>query len=188
MERAALFLDVANTELAFRRYNSRVDYLGLREYIADGRSLVEAFAYVPMNPRHPERKRNFIDFLRRNGFWVRSKVGKPRPQNKWKCAFDIEMTLDMLRYARHARIDILVLGSGDGDMTPVLQELRMNGVRCEVASTRESIAEDLLGVASGFIDLGKIIVAQSQERSGDAMDADGHSGDPNIDFRVNAEE
>ena len=39
MERTALFLDIANLEQAFRRYQVKIDYLGLRDFIADGRSL-----------------------------------------------------------------------------------------------------------------------------------------------------
>lgn len=187
MERVAVFLDIANLEQAFRRYEAKIDYLGLRDYIAEGRFLVETFVYLPINPHDPERKRNFIDFLKRNGFWVRSKIGKPRPDNKWKCNFDIEMAVDMLHYAQHGRVDIVVLGSGDGDFIPVLQAIRMNGVRCEVASTKETMAEDLLGAASGFIDLGKIIVAQSQQTNIDGMPIDGIPPVPDIDADVDAE-
>jgi uncharacterized LabA/DUF88 family protein len=187
MERAALFLDIANLEQAFRRYGTKIDYLGLRDFIAEGRCLVETFAYVPINPYDPERKRNFIDFLKRNGFLVRSKVGKPRPDHKWKCNFDIEMAVDMLHYAQHGRVDIVVMGSGDGDFIPILQAIRMNGVRCEVASTKETMAEDLLGAANGFIDLGKIIVAQSHEPNIDAMPVDDIPLTPGIDPQVDVE-
>jgi uncharacterized LabA/DUF88 family protein len=187
MERAALFLHTAILEQAFRRYQVKIDYLGLRDFIAAGRLLVETFAYVPINPYDPERKRSFIDFLKRNGFWVRSKLGKPRPNNKWQCNFNIEMAVDMLHYAQHGRVDIVVMGSGVGDFIPVLQAIRSNGVRCEVASTKETMADDLLGAASGFIDLGKIIVAQSQE-SVDATAVDDIPPVDGIDAHVDVEE
>ena len=187
LERLAAFLQLASLEQAFRQYGAKIDYLGLRDFIAEGRSLVETFVYLPISPYDPERKRNFIDFLKRNGFLVRSKVGKPRPDHKWKCNFDIEMAVDMLHYARHGRVDIVVMGSGDGDFAPLLQEIRMNGVRCEVAATRETMAEDLLGVASGFIDLGKIIVAQSREPNIDAMPVDDIPLTPGIDPQADVE-
>lgn len=163
MERTAIFLDVANLERAFRTYGVRIDYLGLRNYLAEGRFLVETFAYLPLSPYDPASRKGFINFLRHHGFFVRSKVGKPRPDNKWKCNFDVEMAVDILHYIHHARIDIIVIGSGDGDMLPVCEEIRWSGVRCEIASTKESLAEDLLGAASSFVDLGSVIVEQADE-------------------------
>jgi uncharacterized LabA/DUF88 family protein len=160
MERTAIFLDIANLEQQFRKLNTHIDYLGLRDYLAEGRSLVETFVYFPINPYYPERKKKFADFLRKNGFFVRSKVGKPRPNNKWKCNFDVEMAVDILHYAHHGRVDIIVIGSGDGDMLSICKAVRRTGVRCEVAATKESTAEELVGAANGYIDLGSVIREQ----------------------------
>lgn len=168
MERVMMFFDLANLENGFRQFGVRVDYLGLRDYLAEGRVLVEAFAYLPINPNNPEGKRQFAEFLQRNGFFVRSKIGKPRPGNKWKCNFDVEMAVDILHCAHHSRVDIVVIGSGDGDMLPICEELRLLGVRCEIAATKGSTAEDLLGAASGFVDLGAIVREQRDEMMGTA--------------------
>jgi uncharacterized LabA/DUF88 family protein len=161
MERTAVFLDVANLECGFREFQQRIDYLGLRDYLAEGRFLVETFAYVPVSPYQPDKKKDFIDFLQRNGFLVRAKLGKPRTENRWKCNFDVELAVDMLHFAHHGRVDIIVIGSGDGDLIPVLQEIRLSGIRCEVASTLKTVSQDLLAAASGFIDLGKVIREQA---------------------------
>jgi uncharacterized LabA/DUF88 family protein len=163
MERAAIFLDFANLEQGFRKLGTQIDYLGLRDYLAEGRLLVETFGYLPISPYNPDRKKNFADFLWDNGFFVRSKVGKPRPNHKWKCNFDVEMAVDILHCAHHARMDIIVIGSGDGDMLPICEEVRRSGVRCEIAATPESASEDLLRAASDYIDLGTIIRAQREE-------------------------
>lgn len=157
MERTVLFLDIANLECSFRHYDAQIDYVGLRDFLAEGRFLVDAFVYLPISPYEPNAKDSFIDFLSRNGFYVRSKLGKPRPNDRWKCNFNVEMAVDMLHFTHHGRAEIVVLGSGNGDMIPVCHEMRMNGVRCEVAATRQSVADDLLRVANGFIDLGEII-------------------------------
>jgi len=125
--------------------------------------LVETFAYLPINPYNPERKRHVAEFLCDNGFFVRSKIGKPRPNSKWKCNFDVEMAVDILRFIHHARADIIVIGSGDGDMLSICEEVRRSGVRCEIAATRECMAPELLGAASGYIDLGTIIREQREE-------------------------
>lgn len=163
MERSAIFLDFANIEHGFRDLGVQVDYLGLRDYLAEGRLLVETFAYLPISPYNPEGKNNFADFLRNNGFFVRSKVGKPRPNHRWKCNFDVEMAVDILHYAHQCRVDIVVIGSGDGDMLPICREVRRSGVRCEIAATPESLSAELLDAASGYIDLGTVIRDQREE-------------------------
>ncbi len=163
MERIAIFLDLANLEQAFRRLGAKIDYLGLRDYLAEGRVLVETYAYLPINPFHPESKQHFADFLQRNAFLIRSKLGKPRPDDRWKCNFDVEIAVDILRCIQHCRIDIVIIGSGDGDMLPICEELRLRGVRCEIAGTNESAADELLAGASGYIDLGTLIREQREE-------------------------
>jgi uncharacterized LabA/DUF88 family protein len=162
-ERTALFLDFANLEHSFGELGTQIDYLGLRDYLSEGRLLIETFAYVPISPYNPERKKNFTDFLLDNGFLVRSKVGKPRPNHKWKCNFDVEMAVDILHYTHHARVDIIVIGSGDGDMLPICEEVRRSGVRCEIAATPGSASGELLAAASGYIDLGTVIREQREE-------------------------
>lgn len=156
MERVALFLDHANLQGAFREVNVQVDYLGLRDYLSDGRFLVEAFVYVPINPEHPEAMQGFTDFLRREGFFVRSKLGK-RAGDGWKCNLDVEMTIDILRYVNRTRVDIVVIGAGDGDLAPVAHELRQQGIRCEVASTPSSVARELRQACNGFVDLSSVM-------------------------------
>jgi len=163
MERIAMFLDAANLEHGFRNLGAQIDYLGLRDYLAEGRLLIETFVYLPINPSRPDSKAQFIGFLQDSGFFVRSKVGKPRPNDKWKCNFDVEMAVDILHYAQHGRVDIIVIGSGDADMAPVCKEVRWCGVRCEVAATRECTAKELLTAASGYIDLNMIIHQQQEE-------------------------
>ena len=163
MERTAIFLDVANLEAGFRNLGTHIDYLGLRDYLAEGRLLVETFVYLPINPYHPEQKARFAEFLQSNGFFVRSKIGKARPGHKWKCNFDVEMAVDILHYAQHGRVDIIVMGSGDADMAPVCKKVRLCGVRCEIAATKESTSPELVNVASSYIDLNSVIHQQREE-------------------------
>jgi uncharacterized LabA/DUF88 family protein len=170
MERVTIFLDLANLEQGFRKLGVQVDYLGLRDYLADGRVLVETFAYLPINPYTPDRKKHFADFLQRNGFLVRSKIGKPRPGNRWKCNFDVEIAVDVLHCAHHGRVDIVVIASGDGDMLRLCDEVRLLGVRCEIAATRESTAEELIRAASGYVDLGAIVREQCEEVMGNSSE------------------
>jgi uncharacterized LabA/DUF88 family protein len=165
MERTAIFLDLANLEQGFRKLGERVDYVGLRDYLAEGRILVETFVYLPISPYDPEGKKDLVDFFQLNGFLVCSKIGKRRPGRKWKCHFDTEMAVDILHFAHYVDVDIIVIGSGHSDMLPICEEVRWRGVRCEIAATKDCAAEELLSAASGFIDLGSIIQQQRESQN-----------------------
>jgi hypothetical protein len=71
----------------------------------------------------------------------------------YKCNFDVEIAMDMLRTVYQVKPDIIVLASSDSDFVPLVQEVRKAGVRVEVAAFVETSGADILRKASGFIDL-----------------------------------
>lgn len=156
MERVALFLDHANLQGAFNALNTQIDYVGLKNYLSDGRFLVEAFVYIPVHPERQEKACSFIEFLQHKGFFVRPKLGK-KAGDRWKCNVNMEMTIDILRYTYSSKADIIVIGAGDGDLAPLVQEVRYNGIRCEITSTPATAARELILAASGFIDLSVVV-------------------------------
>ena len=160
MERHAQFWDLANIESAFRRLEARIDYTGLRTYLAGGRSLIDTFCYVPQNPHRPDDREVLLRHFKKHGFFVRTKIGQKRCGGQWKCNFDVEMACDILRFVEYAKPDTIAVCSGDRDMKAVYQSVRERGVRVEVAATRNSFAWEILDAASSFIDLGKVIADQ----------------------------
>lgn len=151
MERVLVFLDFANIDAGCRPFG-RMDYASLLEYLAQGRFLVEAYAYVPVDPRRPEGRDPLIRHLQRSGWMVFPKLGKIAG-NSYKSNVDVEMTIDMMRSAEQIRPDIMLLCSGDGDFIPVVRELRRRGIRTEVASFEAQADATLPYEASGFISL-----------------------------------
>ena len=129
MERIVLFNDYANTNAAFKSCNLEPDYGGLLEYLSEGRFLVEANAYLPIDPRNPHARDRKIDSLWRSGWLVHEKVGAIAGDT-YKCDFDVEITLDLMRTAEIVKPDIIVLLSGDKDFIPVILELRVLGRSC----------------------------------------------------------
>lgn len=156
MEKLAIFFDHANVNGAFHELGHEVDYSRLRDYIAEDRFLVEAFIYYPINPKKQAEARKRIDSLEEDGFFVRPKLGKPAGEDKYKCNVDVEMAIDILRFVHAAKVDIVALVAGDGDMCALVREVRFNGVRCEVAFTGK-VAAELRRAANGFIDLKQFI-------------------------------
>jgi hypothetical protein len=71
----------------------------------------------------------------------------------YKCNFDVEITMDVLKAVYQVKPDIIVLATGDSDFIPLIQEVRKAGVRVEVAAFEETAGIDIMLKASGFIDL-----------------------------------
>ena len=155
MQKVAVFLDYANVEAASRAAGYSVDYGELLEYLADedeGRLLQAAYAYVPIDPRLEHARDSEIESLWRDGYVVRSKVGSVAGTS-YKCDFDIEMTLDIVRSSFDLKPDIVVIVSGDSDFVPVVLDLREKGIRVEVASFSYSMSNILARRCSGHINL-----------------------------------
>jgi uncharacterized LabA/DUF88 family protein len=167
MERIVIHDDYANTKRAFDERGVRRDNKDLLGYLSEGRFLVEAHTYVPIDPRNPHARDREIEELWRAGWLVHPKIGSPAGDT-YKCDFDVEITLDLMRTAEIVKPDIIVLLSGDKDFVPVILELRQRGIRVEVAAFPElNAAREVMLKASGFIDLG----AYLEERQDQATEA-----------------
>jgi uncharacterized LabA/DUF88 family protein len=167
MEKIAIFLDFANTNAALQRADAYPDYAGLLLYLSEGRFLIEAQAYVPIDPRNPHGRDRSIESLWLSSWLVHSKVGSIAGDT-YKCDFDVEITLDLMRTAETVRPDIIVLVSGDKDFVPVMLELRRRGIRVEVAAIPEvNAAKEMILKASGFIDLQQYL---EQEKDFETVD------------------
>lgn len=153
MEKLVLFNDYANTNAAFKNNGTRPDYQDLLDYLAEGRFLVEAHAFVPIDPRNPHARDSLIQGLWSYGYLVHTKMGAIAGDT-YKCDFDVEITLELMRTAEIVKPDIIALVSGDKDFVPVILELRRRGIRVEVAAFPGiNAAEEVILKASGFVDL-----------------------------------
>lgn len=157
-ERVAIFADYPNTLDALRRAGRQIDLVALRDYLAEGRHLIEAFLYVGVHPlpAHAQADQATLQRLRQHGFLVRTKPAQLLPNGQPHCAFDLELALDVQEFVARTRPDIVVIVTGNGDFTPLVQRLRLQGIRVEVASLPDSIPAALLGMANGFVDLTQI--------------------------------
>ncbi len=151
-EKVVLFLDYANINRAAREKRYRLDYCDLLHYVGEDRFLIDAHCYVPINPRNEHRLDREIEELWRSGYIVTTKLGTIAG-GTYKCNFDVEITMDMLKAMYQVKPDIIVLASGDSDFVSLIQEVRKYGVRVEVAAFEETAGTDILLKCSGFIDL-----------------------------------
>ncbi len=106
MEKVVFFLDYANINRATREKRCRLDYRDLLEYVSEGRFLIDAHCYVPINPRNEHRLDGEIEELWRSGYIVNSKIGSIAG-GTYKCNFDVEIAMDMLKVVYQMRPDIV---------------------------------------------------------------------------------
>ncbi len=151
-EKVVFFLDYANINRAAREKRYRLDYQNLLHYVGEGRFLLDAHCYVPINPRNEHRLDREIEELWRSGYIVTTKMGTIAG-GTYKCNFDVEISMDMLKATYQVKPDIIVLASGDSDFVSLIQEVRKSGVRVEVAAFVETAGTDILLKCSGFINL-----------------------------------
>jgi len=165
-EKVVFFLDFANINRAARERRCRMDYHDLLHYVGEERFLVDAYCYVPINPRNEHRSDGVIEELWRSGYIVNSKVGTIAG-GTYKCNFDVEITMDVLKVVYQVKPDIIVLASGDSDFVSLVQDVRKSGVRVEVAAFEETAGTDIMSKCSGFIDLGVYFDAYLAARDGE---------------------
>ena len=114
-----------------------------------------------------------IQDLWRSVYIVTTKLGTIAG-GTYKCNFDVEITMDILKVVYQVKPDIIVLASGDSDFVSLIQEVRKSGVRVEVAAFVETAGTDILSKCSGFIDLAvyyaSYLAAQNGEKAEDSVE------------------
>jgi len=130
-QRVAIFVDVQNMFYSAKTlHQSKIDYRKLLEEILKGRQLVRATAYVVQKADVDQSA--FLEALRRSGYEVKGKELTIRDDGTSKGDWKVEIALDAV--ALGARMDCMVLVSGDGDFVPLLRTLDAHGCRTEVVS------------------------------------------------------
>ncbi|NRP75813.1 hypothetical protein ILFOPFJJ_06736 [Ensifer psoraleae] len=159
-EKIALFIDGANLFATSKCLGFEVDYRKLLTAFRNRGYLLRAYYYTALiedlefSPIRP-----LIDWLDYNGYTVVTKPAKEftdtQGRRKIKGSMDIELAIDAMEQSR--TIDHVVLFSGDGDLTNLVEALQRKGRKVSVVSTISTqpsmIADELRRQADHFIDL-----------------------------------
>ncbi|SHF45710.1 Uncharacterized conserved protein, LabA/DUF88 family [Modicisalibacter ilicicola DSM 19980] len=148
-ERVAILVDVQNIYYTTRQAFGRpFDYRAFWARATANREVVAAIAYAV--DRGDEKQRQFQDILRGIGFEVKLKPYIQRRDGTSKGDWDVGIALDGIELA--ARVDRIVLLSGDGDFDLLLQRVRQrHATSSEVYGVARLTAEALRRSASRFI-------------------------------------
>jgi uncharacterized LabA/DUF88 family protein len=146
-QRVAIFVDVQNMFYsAKKQFQAKLNYARLLDEAIGGRRLLRAFAYIVQTPDIDQK--NFIEMLTYNGFEVKSKELKVRPDGSTKGDWDMGIAIDAIGLAD--KVEVIILISGDGDFSSLAGMLRSRGVRVEVMSFPASTADELVKAVDAF--------------------------------------
>ena len=151
-QRIGVFVDVQNMyHSAKNLYNQKVNFKTLLIDAITGRQIIRAIAYVIKADIKDEQ--TFYNILEEIGFEVRSKDLQIFYGGAKKGDWDVGIAMDVMRLA--PKLDTVVLISGDGDFSDLLEHARSLGCRTEVMAFGRTTSHRLLEVADLFIDLDK---------------------------------
>jgi uncharacterized LabA/DUF88 family protein len=174
--RVLVFVDEANVVSSVRALGRKLDWLKLRDHLADsgrGRELIEMVIYAGLPPPMPEwqgereKKNKFLHWLRCSGFLVVVKEGSPGDGKHYKANVDVLMAIDAVELSVEMRPEVVVLVTGDADFAHLALQLRRRGIRVEVAAAAQALGTGLKGAANEVIDLVPLFETFEPMRSGE---------------------
>ena len=151
-QRVAVFVDVQNMYYSAKNlYQSKVDFGKLLSYGVAGRRLIRAFAYVIKADVGAEKE--FFEALHKIGYEVREKELQIFYGGAKKGDWDVGLCMDAVRVM--PKVDAMILVSGDGDYTDLLDYARSQGVRTEVIAFGKTGSGRLFSEADYVTDMGE---------------------------------
>ncbi len=149
-QRIGVFVDVQNMYYSARNlYKKKVDFKSLLQEVISKRKLIRAIAYVIKADVKDETQ--FYDALERMGFEVKAKDIQVFYDGSKKGDWDVGIAMDVMRLA--PKLDVIVLVSGDGDFTDLLEHAKSLGCRAEVVAFGKSTSHRLIEAADYFMDI-----------------------------------
>jgi len=154
--RVSIFVDVQNIYYTCRQvYQANFDYNKFWARVTKNREVVSAFAYA--TDRGDAKQEQFQNILRAIGFTVLLKPMLKRSDGSTKADWDVGIALDV--YEAAPNCDTIVLASGDGDFTILLERIKQRfNTRSEVYGVPQLTADSLRTAASKFIAIEKSLL------------------------------
>lgn len=153
MKRIGVFVDVSNLFYCVRKKfeGRKVDYRKYLDYIQDLGETVKVIAYgAQMNTE----ANGFIHCLQKIGYQTKFKGVKTFRQDhdqdiRRKADWDVGITMDIVSMVD--RFDMIIIGSADGDLEPVVDWAIRKGI--DVVILACGISRDLKTRATQFIEI-----------------------------------
>ena len=171
---AMIAIDATNLFKGERKHNWKIDYRKLKEYFEKRYSIIQSNYYDGYPTFSLEKHRikgltheKFSEMKQRVDYkfkkiqdsgWkiIKKPVSFVIDSSKVipKCNFDVEITIDAIDNIYN--FDTFILGSGDGDFTPLVGYLKNNGKNVIVFSWRDRLSTDLRKSTPNIIKIGSL--------------------------------
>lgn len=149
-QRVNVLIDVQNLYHSAKNiYGSRVNFAEVLKLAVAGKKLVRAFGYVVRTKTGEEKP--FFEALTKLGIEIRVKDLQEYYGGLKKADWDAGMAVDAIKTA--STVDVIVIISGDGDFSPLVEYLKNQGKKVEVIAFGRSTSIHLKETADEFIDL-----------------------------------
>jgi uncharacterized protein (TIGR00288 family) len=158
MKRVFMAVDVSNIYYcAQTKHGGKVDYVKLYEYAGGYGSVVMANAYGAQKSHEAEA---FIHCIREAGYTPHYKVPKAYTRDgggtRHKADWDVGICIDTVNAILHRDIDLVILVTADGDLTPLVEWVKARGV--EVVIIGANISRDLRRAATEYLEIPKSLI------------------------------
>jgi len=151
-QRIGVFVDVQNMYYSAKNlHKAKANFRTILKDAVAGRNIIRAIAYVIKADVKDEN--TFYDALEEMGFEVKAKDLQVFYGGAKKGDWDVGIAMDVMRLA--PKLDTIVLVSGDGDFSDLLEHSKSLGCRTEVLAFGKTTSHKLIEVADLFIDLDK---------------------------------
>jgi uncharacterized LabA/DUF88 family protein len=165
-QRVGVFVDVQNLYYSAKNlYQAKVDFGKILHESVAARKLIRAFAYVIKADVGAEKE--FFSALSKVGFEVRQKDLQIFYGGAKKGDWDVGLCMDVVRLI--PKIDVMVLVSGDGDYSDLIEYARSQGVKSEIVAFGKTLSNRLESVADYIMDLdeipGKFLIKLQNKRN-----------------------
>ena len=151
-QRIGVFVDVQNMYYSAKNlHKAKANFRTILKDAVVDRNIIRAIAYVIKADVKDEN--TFYDALEEMGFEVKSKDLQVFYGGAKKGDWDVGIAMDVMRLA--PKLDTVVLVSGDGDFSDLLEHAKSLGCRTEVLAFGKTTSHKLIEVADLFIDLDK---------------------------------
>jgi uncharacterized protein (TIGR00288 family) len=158
MKRMGVFIDVSNFYYCVsKRFSGRrLSYEKYYEFIVDMGKLVVARAY---GAQQKDEAAEFILRLQGIGFetcYKKVKTYKDKGKTRKKADWDVGMTMDIVRMVNNEELDLIILGTADSDLEPLVAWCKEKGVETIVLAC--GISRELKNTASHAIEIFESLV------------------------------
>jgi len=160
-KRIGVFVDVSNLYYCIsKKFDKRkLDYRKYMKFIQDFGSISHAIAY---GAQLKNEAVGFIHCLKQIGFEPKYKSPKDyhnKDNFKRKADWDVGIAIDVVRMIDH--LDMVILGTADGDLTPLVEWVKERGVEIVVLSC--GISRELKDVANKYIEIPESMLEDARD-------------------------